>query len=161
MGGPDGQRRAIELWHKAYELHMEGRLDEAIELYTQSIEACPTAEAYTFRGWARAHMDQVDEAIADCHRAIAVDPDFGNPYNDIGSYLLRKGEHEAAIPWLQRAKKAPRYEPRHFPYLNLGRIYLSMGHLGQALEEFQGALEINPEDESAAEMVRSLRMKLN
>lgn len=153
--------KAESLWKEAYAIHMQGRLDEAIALYSSSIEACPTAEAYTFRGWAYAHMDDVDQAIADCHRAIEVDPDFGNPYNDIGSYLLRKGDREGAIPWLERAKLAPRYEPRHFPYVNLGRIYLSLGQVGQALVEFQGALEINPNDESTADLVRRLRLKLN
>jgi tetratricopeptide (TPR) repeat protein len=161
MDGTDAARRAIELWHQAYELHMQGELDEAIELYTQSIEACPTAEAYTFRGWAKSHKDEVDEAIEDCHRAIAVDPEFGNPYNDIGSYLLRKGQRDEAIPWLERAKRATRYEPKHFPFLNLGRIYLAKGELGRAIVEFEGALELNPGDEATADMIRQLRLKLN
>ena len=52
-----------------------------------------------------------------------VDQTFGNPYNDIGSYLVKKGEFDEAIEWLEKAKTAPRYEPRHFPYMNLGRIY--------------------------------------
>jgi len=26
------------------------------------------------------------------------------------------GQVDQAIPWLELAKKAPRYEPRHFPY---------------------------------------------
>jgi tetratricopeptide (TPR) repeat protein len=153
--------RAVTLWQQAYAVHMEGRLDEAIELYTRSIQECPTAEAYTYRGWARAHGGDVDEAMADCHRAIEVDPEFGNPYNDIGSYLVSKGEPEAAIPWLERAKKASRYEPRHFPFLNLGRIYLKMGRYGQALEEFQGALQLNPDDAGTARVVQELRMRLN
>ena len=154
-------QKAIALWNEAYELHMQGQLDEAVELYSRSIEVQPTAEAYTFRGWARSHQDDVDEAIADCKRAIEVDPEFGNPYNDIGSYLVRKGEREAAIPWLERAKLAPRYEPRHFPFLNLGRIYLGLGQLGRAIAEFEGALALNPGDESTIEMLEALRRKLN
>jgi len=27
----------------------------------------------------------LEEATAECLRAIEIDPDFGNPYNDIGS----------------------------------------------------------------------------
>ena len=155
------RQKAEELWKQAYRCHMDGELDTAIELYSQSIEIEPTAEAYTFRGWARSHQDQVDEAIADCHRAIATDPSFGNPYNDIGSYMLRKGEVEGAIPWLEKAKQATRYEPKHFPFLNLGRIYLSLGQYGRALAEFQGALEINPDDPSTIETVEKLKRKLN
>lgn len=161
MNTPDAKRQARTLWQQAYAIHMEGELDAAIDLYSRSIEVCPTAEAYTFRGWAHAHRDEIDQAIADCHRAIEVDPEFGNPYNDIGSYLLRKGDREGAIPWLEKAKKAPRYEPRHFPYLNLGRIYLSLGQYGRALTEFQGALDINPDDPATAQLVADLRVRIN
>jgi len=56
----------------------------------------------------------VDEAIAECKRAIEVDPEFGNPYNDIGSYLIALGRHDEAIPWLEQAIVAPRYDPRHY-----------------------------------------------
>ena len=71
--------------------------------------------------------------------AIGVDPSFGNPYNDIGSYLVHQNRLEEAIPWLEKAKLAPRYEPRHFPYLNLGRIYLRLGRVREANREFEQA----------------------
>ena len=56
--------------------------------------------------------------------AIAVDPAFGNPYNDIGAYLIELGREAEAITWLERAKRAARYEPRHYPYFNLARVYV-------------------------------------
>jgi tetratricopeptide (TPR) repeat protein len=82
--------RAILLWQEGYRAHMDGDLERAVELYTKSIELSPTAEAYTFRGWAYSHMGRTDDAIAECHKAIEVDPDFGNPYNDIGAYLIAR-----------------------------------------------------------------------
>jgi Tfp pilus assembly protein PilF len=60
-------------------------------------------------------MGRIDDAIAECHRAIEIDPSFGNPYNDIGAYLIAKGELDEAVPWLEKAKTAPRYDPRHYP----------------------------------------------
>jgi Tfp pilus assembly protein PilF len=102
---------------------LAGELEEAIGLFTLSLEAEPTAEAYTFRGWAYSFAGRLDEAIEECRKAIATDPSFGNPYNDIGCYLMEKGDWDDAIPWFERAKTAPRYDPRHFPYLNLGRIH--------------------------------------
>ena len=35
----------------------------------------------------------------------------------------------------ERAKQAVRYEPRHFPYINLGHIYVQRGELIKAIEE--------------------------
>src|ERR1700704_6054204 len=128
--------RAWEVLQDAYQAQMEGDYERAVELYQSSLELYPTAEAHTFLGWTYHFQGRVDEAIAECKRAIEVDPTFGNPYNDIGAYLLEQGDLDAAMPWFDEAKRAPRYEPRHFPFLNLGRAWLAKGQLGRALVEF-------------------------
>lgn len=105
----DLRKLAVEYFQKAYERQMHGEYDEAIALYTQSIEAYPTAEAYTFRGWSYSFLGNHERAIADCLEAIKVDPEFGNPYNDHrgvpdrarqvgGSHpLVREGHPRAAL----------------------------------------------------------------
>ena len=155
------RERAIELWREAYRRQMAGDLDAAVEIYRRSIAACPTAEAHTFLGWTYSFQGRLDDATAECLRAIEVDPDFGNPYNDIGAYLIQKGDLDDAVPWLERAKSAPRYEPRHFPYLNLGRVYLAKGDLPQALREFNQALKIHPDDALAEGATRMIRSQMN
>ena len=161
---PDGDDRltkAQKLFQRAYECQVAGKYARAIRLYQQSIEVYPTAEAHTFLGWTYSFQDRLDDAIAACYKAIEVDPDFGNPYNDIGVYLMQKRQHDEAIPWLEKAKQAPRYEPRHFPYLNMGRIYLVKGDWLQALKEFEKAVEIMPDDAGARKMLAELRGRLN
>jgi Tfp pilus assembly protein PilF len=153
--------RALELWNEAMRLHMNNDLDRAVALYTKSIEVFPTAEAYTFRGWAFKAMGRIDDAIAECRRAIEVDPTFGNTYNDIGAYLIAKGEPDAAIEWLEKAKQAPRYDPRHYPFMNLGRIYAAKGMVNRAIEEFEGALERVPGDPDCISALAQLRALLN
>src|SRR6185369_5996624 len=104
--GPDGKRvsmpeafdRATEIWREAYRHQMQGELDRAIELYRRSIDMCPTAEAHTFLGWTYSFQGRLDEATQECMRAIEVDPDFGNPYNDIGVYLMQQDKLDEAIP---------------------------------------------------------------
>ena len=132
----DRAKEARFLFMEAYRAQMEKRFETAVDLYKRSIEAHPTAEAHTFLGWTYSHLDRLEDAIEECRRAIAVDPAYGNPYNDIGSYLMKLGRPQEAIEWLEKAKEAPRYEPRHFPYLNLGRIYLGMGRFDEAQREF-------------------------
>ena len=155
------RQRALELWQEAYAHQMQGELEEAIRLYQESLALYPTAEAHTFLGWTYSFQGRIDEAIAECHKAIAVDPEYGNPYNDIGVYLMQQGEPEAAIPWLERAKQAPRYEPRQFPYINLGRIYLQQGQWMAALKEFEGAVRAAPKDPEARKLLHELRGRLN
>jgi Tfp pilus assembly protein PilF len=157
----DRVTKAQELFQQAYELQVAGSYERAIRLYKKSIEVYPTAEAHTFLGWTYSFQRRLDEAIQECHRAIEVDPDFGNPYNDIGVYLMQKGEYDEALPWLERAKQAPRYEPRHFPYLNTGRIYLAKGEWFKAITEFEKAVEIMPNDPDARKVLAELRGRLN
>lgn len=132
--------RAVRILKEAYERQMAGRLDEAVRLYEASIAEFPTAEAHTFLGWTFSRQGRYEDAIAQCKIAIRIDPEFGNPYNDIGSYLIHLEKVDQAIPWLELAKKARRYEPRHFPYLNLYRVYTKRGELDKAQRELQQAL---------------------
>ena len=162
MNNDQGRKhQALLLWGDAQRHQMRGDLTAAIRLYTQSIEVCPTAEAYTFRGWVYSFQGHIQEAIAECKEAIEVDPEFGNPYNDIGSYLIKLGNLDEAIPWLERAKTALRYEPRHFPFLNLGRLYAAQGQLHRATEEFQGALRIDPGNSMALRAIEQIETALN
>ena len=161
MDEPESFRRATELWQEAYRREMKGKLDEAIELYRRSIEVCPTAEAHTFLGWTLSFQGRLEEATEECLRAIEIDPEFGNPYNDIGVYLMQQGKLDEAIPWLEKTKQAKRYEPRQFPFMNLGRVYLRQGRWWQTLHELEGAVRAAPSDADAHRMLHSLRARLN
>jgi Tfp pilus assembly protein PilF len=157
MPTPSNRQKALDLWEQGFERQAQHELDQAIDCYRRSIAICPTAEAHTFLGWALAWKGEIDSAIAECHKAIAVDPSFGNPYNDIGVYLIELGQLDEAIPWLEMAKHAERYEPRHYPYLNLGRIYASQGKVTRAIAEFEEATRIDPSDASALLALARLR----
>jgi Tfp pilus assembly protein PilF len=160
-GEAQDHERALDLWREGYRQQMAGDLDAAIATYRRSLAVQPTAEAHTFLGWAMSFQGQLEEAIEECHRAIAVDPDFGNPYNDIGVYLMQQQKLEEAIPWLERAKHAPRYEPRQFPYMNLGRIYMKQGRWSEALRELQEGTRIAPRDAGVRRALHELRGRLN
>lgn len=157
----DEKAQALDLWREGYRLQAGGDLDAAIQAYRRSLAVLPTAEAHTFLGWAMSFQGRLDEAIEECHRAIAVDPAFGNPYNDIGVYLMQQDKLDEAIPWLEKAKQAPRYEPRHFPYMNLGRVYVKQGRWWDALRELETAVRVAPRDAAAHRALHELRGRLN
>ena len=161
MTDDERRRRAVELFQEAYRLQMAGELERAADLYRASIAVHPTAEAHTFLGWTYSFAGRYDDAIAACKEAIAVDPDFGNPYNDIGSYLIKLGRLDEAIPWLEAAIVARRYEPRHYPHCNLGQLYWAKGLLGKARSEFQRALEIEPGYAQARAALAAIDKQLN
>ena len=135
---------AREWFERAYRHQMAREIDQAIRCYRESIRIEPTAEAHTFLGWALSFRRDYDGAIAECHRAIKVDPEFGNPYNDIGAYLIELGRWDDAIPWLEKAIEAPRYDPRHFPHFNLSRVYARRYDYDKAVRHLRRALELEP-----------------
>ena len=88
-------------------------------------------------------------------------PDNVGAHQRLAAALKAQGQLDEAIPWLERAKEASRYEPRHFPYLNLGNIYLLRGHLGAAIKEFEEALRYAPDDPHLNGLVAEVRSRLN
>jgi Tfp pilus assembly protein PilF len=158
---PDRQTQAWQRFQEACQAQIEGDYDRAVELYRGSLALYPTAEAHTFLGWTFHFQGKIEEAISECKRAIEVDPEFGNPYNDIGAYLIELKRFDEAIPWLERAMTAKRYEPRHFPYFNLGRVYLAKSSISRARELFQQALEIEPRYALARQALERLRRMVN
>lgn len=141
---PAHLREAYLLWQEGYQLHLAGAYEEAIKRFEASIERHPTAEAHTFLGWSMSYLGRLEEAIEECKKAIVLDPDYGNPYNDIGVYLINLGRPDEAIGWLEKAIGAKRYCCYQFPHFNLGRIKLMKGQIQEAKRSFERALSYDP-----------------
>lgn len=155
------QARALAFCEEGTKALLSGDVEGAIDLFTKSLEVAPTAESYTYRGWAYSFQGRYEDAITECQKAIATDPMFGNPYNDIGSYLVRLGRPDEAVVWFEKAKTSERYEPRHFPYLNLGRLYYARGSTTEAAREFEEALRRSPGNPIATAFLEQLRYTVN
>ncbi|MBI2935401.1 MAG: tetratricopeptide repeat protein [Chloroflexi bacterium] len=157
----EARRLADSLFREGFEAQMTGELERALRLYRESIEACPTAEAYTYLGWTFSFMGRLDDAIALCREATLLDPEYGNPYNDIGAYLIEKGELDEAIEWLQKAIQAKRYDSYCFPWMNLGRIWERKGRWQEAIRCYRQALCCNGEYAPAARALARIRSMMN
>ena len=141
---PD-QVRAYVLWQQGNVLHVQGRFQAAADKFRESIEVLPTAEGHTFLGWSLSMLGHTEEAIAECEKAIALDPDYGNPYNDIGVYLIELGRPDEAIPWFEKAMSAERYCCYQFPHFNLGRVQAMQGDFVAARHSFEQSLRHDPD----------------
>src|SRR2546428_14011915 len=97
---PSGERfqKAVDLLREAYRRQMSGDLDGAVDYYQQSIALHPTAEAHTFLGWTYSFQGNLDAAISGGKEAIAVDPEFGHPSNDIGPAPPNLSPPDTAVP---------------------------------------------------------------
>lgn len=159
--GQSREQKAEELLRKGHDAQRLGNLPEALNLFQRSIQILPTVEAHISLGWSYNFLHRYEDAIDECRRAIAINPNFGDPYNNIGLYLMKLGKLEDAVPRLEQAKEAPDYKTPHYPYLNLGRIALMKGHLLRAAREFGSALEIQPASLTARRTLAAVSAQLN
>jgi protein-L-isoaspartate O-methyltransferase len=147
---------ARQAFQAAYILQSAGELERAADAYERSLLLFPNAEAHTFLGWTYSFMGRYDEAISECRRAIEVDISFGNPYNDIGAYLIELGRLDDAIPWLEKAVSASRYCCYFYAHTNLARVYLHKRMPEKARRALLAALRVNPDYAPARELLRHL-----
>ncbi|MFN3694468.1 MAG: tetratricopeptide repeat protein, partial [Ignavibacterium sp.] len=140
---------ALEYFEKAYRLHISGKIKEAIKSYRKSLSYYPTAKTHTHLGWALSLEKRYEEAIEECKIAIDLDPDYGNPYNDIGTYLIALNKFDEAIYWFQKALDAKEYSTPYIPLYHLGKIYEMKGFYFTALKYYSDSMEQNSEFEPA------------
>ncbi|HNX67905.1 MAG TPA: tetratricopeptide repeat protein [Candidatus Omnitrophota bacterium] len=155
------EEEAFRLMREAYDQQMAGKVDEAIELARKSIELHATAEAHTLLGWTYSCKGRYGDAIRECEKAVRLDPDYGNPCNDIGAYLIETGRWDDALPWLEKATAAERYDGRFYAWYNLGRVWEHKGDWAEALNAYRHAVELNPEYSLAAKAVSRMEAMLN
>lgn len=140
---------ASEYFEKAYQLHFSGKISEAIKAYRISLSYYPTAKTYTYLAWALSLEKKFEEAIEECKIAIELDPDYGNAYNDIGTYLFALNRFDEAVYWFQKAIDNPDYQMKHVSLYHLGKIYELKGSFYTALKYFSDSIELNPDYEIA------------
>jgi tetratricopeptide (TPR) repeat protein len=158
--GDERSSIAAELFHQAWRCRISGFLDVAVTLYRQSIKLHPTAEAYTHLSWTYRNQGRTQEAIEASKGAILIDPALGHPYNDIGACLIDLECYDEAIPWLEKALAARRYDACHCAWYNLGRVFGQKQMYTRARECFERALGLDPYYEPAALALDRLRRML-
>ena len=134
--------------------------DKALEKFTKALNYKETAEVYTLIGWAHSMKKNNEEAKSYCLKAIKLDPDYGPPYNDLGSYLLTEGQTVESLKWFELAKNAVNYQNREYPYINAGRAYMARNEYQLALDEFSKALTLAPFHEELHVTVEKLKKSL-
>lgn len=134
--------------------------EESLQCFSRALNFQETAEIYTLLGWNYSFLNQNDKAKSYCLKAIQKDPDYGPPYNDLGTYLLNEGQVDESLKWFEMAKKAMNYQNREYPFINSGRAHMAKRDFAKALEEFSKALALAPFHEELHETVEKLKVSL-
>ncbi|RZF20996.1 tetratricopeptide repeat protein [Halobacteriovorax vibrionivorans] len=142
---------------QAHVLVSKKDLAGALELFEKARGHKETAEVLTLMAWVNSQMGNNEEAKSLCLKAIEIDPEYGAPYNDLGTLLLNEGHINESIKWYELAKKAPKYTNREYPYINAGRAYMQLNNFDKAMEEFEVALKLVPENQELRHTVSKIR----
>jgi len=100
------------------------------------------AELELLLGLRDAEDGEFENAIARYERALALNPDYAEAYNDIGSALADQGKQEEAIGWY---RKAIAINPEFAEALNnLGYALSQVGQNSEAIDHYKAALRLRP-----------------
>ena len=130
-------------FERALSASREGRLDEALGLWSSVLEATPNdAAAWSNRGNVRLMMGDPEGAIADQNRAMEIDPGELDPH-------LNRGTAEEALGLWREAEKDYQWilarDPGESAALyNLGNVRGSLGDWEDARACFNAAAEARP-----------------
>jgi tetratricopeptide (TPR) repeat protein len=144
---------------EAYQMHCEGRIEDAERGYRAILEREPAnADALYLLGEIRNGAGQHGEAVLLLERAIAANPSVAIFHAELGSALYAQGRHaEAAGAYASTLQLAPGDLAAH---VNLGSALEHAGKQDAAEAVWRAALRHDPECLEAACNLASLLVKL-
>lgn len=89
-------------------------------------------------------FDETLKAIDFFQRAVKVDPDYSDAYNNLGYAHAKIGKFEAAIPFYKKAVSSMLYATPEMAFVNMGRAYYRLGRYDEAATAYKEALKRAP-----------------
>ncbi|MFQ5492373.1 MAG: tetratricopeptide repeat protein [Phycisphaerae bacterium] len=90
--------KACQAMYRAIELIEQGRCESALTLLNTVIRRCPTfAEAYNQRAIALQLLERYNQAVADCRRAVELNPTHFAALANMGHALSQAGRYLEAL----------------------------------------------------------------
>ncbi|HRZ39538.1 MAG TPA: tetratricopeptide repeat protein, partial [Candidatus Omnitrophota bacterium] len=135
-------------FNRANGLGREGRLADAITVYTKAIDLdSKFVSAYNNRGIVYGRMGQLTEAMTDYTRAIEFDSKYAVAYSNRGNVYGALGQFTEAV---SDETKAIQLNPKlTIAYFFRGMAYIELRRLAEASADFTKAIELDPKNSKA------------
>jgi tetratricopeptide (TPR) repeat protein len=119
----------------------------------------PAIDRLFARGVEHMQSQSFDDALKVFDQIVRRKPAFAEGWNKRATVYFLLGENEKS---LRDCDEVLKRNPRHFGALaGAGQIHLRLGHLQQALDFFQRALDVNPNLDAIRAAIPLLERKLN
>jgi tetratricopeptide (TPR) repeat protein len=140
-----------------------GLFEKAADLIRRSIAFDPAnaAEAYNYLGYMWADHDMhLDEAREMIQRALQIEPNNGSYLDSLGWVEFKQGKFDQAlVDLLRAAKNLDREDPIVFEHI--GDTYLKLHRVPEALESWQKAFALDPNNKKLAEKIESTKTTIS
>ncbi len=140
-----------------------GLYDKAADLFKRSIAIDPAkaGEAYNYLGfmWAEhnLHLEEAEEMVK---QALLLDPDNGAYLDSLGWVHFRRGRFDEALKDLLRAAQSlKKDDPVVFDHI--GDTLAKLNRVPQALEYWQKAAALDPENKTLTEKIESTQTRMS
>ncbi len=140
-----------------------GLYEKAADLLRKSIALDPAnaAEAYNYLGYMWAdHNMHMEEAEGMIKRALQIEPNNGSYLDSLGWLEFRQGKFDQALADLLRAAKNLEHDDS-VVFEHIGDTYLKLNRVPQALEAWQKALALDPQNKRLAEKIESTKTTIS
>ena len=98
-------------------------------------------------------LGRTDEARSDFRDAIALNPDLGDAYVNLGSMLIKQGRHEAALEQINTGINLGMSFP-HIGYYDRAVAEQMLGRYKEAYYDYKKVLELEPNFIMASERLK-------
>ena len=126
-------------------LYNEGQLKQAVSLAHNLCDQYPKALIlYEILGAAYMGLKDADKIIENYKKALQINPNHTDAYNNMGMALYNQGKFAEAVKNYQQAiRLEPDFADAHY---NLGNALKQNGEVKKAIESYKTSLAINPND---------------
>ncbi|MBI5847740.1 MAG: tetratricopeptide repeat protein [Nitrospirae bacterium] len=89
-------------------------------------------------------FDETIKAIEFFERAVRIDPDYSDAYNNLGYAHAKIGKFDAAIPYYKKAVSNLFYPSPEKAFVNMGKAYYRLGRHDEAAAAYKEAIKRAP-----------------
>ncbi len=127
-----------------YASHIENNTEKRLEILNTIVEKYPRDK------WAHLELskyyrkrDMYSEVKKHAEIVLALDPSWGDAYEELAFAYANTGDNEKALEYLQKYSAAIPGDPS--ANLTTGHFYVKMGKIDDAIRKFKDALDIKPD----------------
>jgi protein O-mannosyl-transferase len=122
---------------------MQGLLDKALSEYRRATEINPKlTAAYVNMGVIYFSWGKLDESESVLKKAVECSPGLPAPYMNLGVLYFQRNDPAAALRYMD---KAISLGDSHFLRFAKGDIYSKLGHVDDAVHEYEAAARLSPD----------------